>query len=86
MEDVCISEASVCSSEATRRYIRESSHLHTRRRENLKSHGIISLLFFRILCWTGAAYLLKLDSWLYKTDRFGHLLHDFEFALLLAIN
>jgi hypothetical protein len=43
-------------------------------------------LFFLIVCWTGADYLLQLDSWLHKTDWFGHLLHDFEFALLLAIN
>jgi len=38
MEAVRSSETSVCSNETTRRYIPEGSHLHTRRRDNLKSH------------------------------------------------
>jgi hypothetical protein len=37
MEAVGISETSVCS-ETARRYIPEGFHLHTHRRENLKSH------------------------------------------------
>jgi hypothetical protein len=43
MEAVHTSETSVYSNESTRRYISESSHLHTRRRQNLKSHTILSL-------------------------------------------
>jgi hypothetical protein len=38
MEAVRISETSVYSDENTRRYIPEDCKLHTRRRENLKSH------------------------------------------------
>jgi hypothetical protein len=38
MEAVRTSETSVYSSETTRHCIPEDSHLHTRRRENLKSH------------------------------------------------
>jgi hypothetical protein len=41
MEAVCTSETSVYSNETTRRYIPVDSQLHTRRRENLKSHIII---------------------------------------------
>jgi hypothetical protein len=39
MEAVRTSETSVYSNETTRRNIPEASNLHTRRRENLKSHG-----------------------------------------------
>jgi len=38
MEAVRTSETSVYYNETTRRYIPEGSNLHTRRRENLKSH------------------------------------------------
>jgi hypothetical protein len=38
MEAVRTSETSVYSNETTRHYITEGSNLHTRRRENLKSH------------------------------------------------
>jgi hypothetical protein len=38
IEAVRTSETSVYFNETTRRYIIESCHLHTRRRENLKSH------------------------------------------------
>jgi hypothetical protein len=38
MEAVCISETAVHSNETTWLYIPEDSKLHTRRRENLKSH------------------------------------------------
>jgi hypothetical protein len=38
MEEVSIFDTSVNFSHATRRNILEDSHLHTRRRENLKSH------------------------------------------------
>jgi hypothetical protein len=38
MEAVRTSETSVYLNETTRRYIPEDSKLHTRRRENLKSH------------------------------------------------
>jgi hypothetical protein len=38
MEKARTSETSVYSNETTWRYIPEGSHLHTRRRENLKSH------------------------------------------------
>jgi hypothetical protein len=40
MEAVCTSETSVHFNVSTRRYIPEDSKLHTRRRENLKSHVI----------------------------------------------
>jgi hypothetical protein len=46
MEAVRTSETSVYS-KATRRYIPEGSHLHTRRRENLKSHLTSLLLKFQ---------------------------------------
>jgi hypothetical protein len=38
MEAIRTSETSIYSNENTRRYIPEGSNLHTRRRENLKSH------------------------------------------------
>jgi hypothetical protein len=38
MEAIRTSEMLVHSNETTRRYIPEDSKLHTRRRENLKSH------------------------------------------------
>jgi hypothetical protein len=40
MEAVRISETSFYSNETTGRYITEDSHLHTRRRENLKAHRL----------------------------------------------
>jgi hypothetical protein len=40
MEAVRTSETSVYSNEITRRYIPEGSHLHNRRRENLKSYNL----------------------------------------------
>jgi hypothetical protein len=40
MEAVSTSEASVNFYRTTRCNIREDSHLHTRRRENLKSHQL----------------------------------------------
>jgi hypothetical protein len=42
MKAVRTSETSVYS-ETTRRYIPEGSHVHARRRENLKSHKIVGL-------------------------------------------
>jgi hypothetical protein len=47
MEAVRASGKSVYSNEITRRYIPEGSQLHTRRRENLKSH--VLLLVYLIL-------------------------------------
>jgi hypothetical protein len=44
MGAVRTSETPVCSNEATRRYIPEGSHVHTRRRENMKSHILQSCL------------------------------------------
>jgi hypothetical protein len=41
MEKVPASETSVYFNETTRRYIPDGCHLHTRRRENLKSHELI---------------------------------------------
>jgi hypothetical protein len=38
MGAVCTCETLVYSNETTRRYVAEGSHLHARRRENLKSH------------------------------------------------
>jgi hypothetical protein len=43
LEALRTSETSVCSNETTRRYITESSNIHTRRRENLKSHFVITV-------------------------------------------
>jgi hypothetical protein len=51
MEAVRTSETSV-SSETTRRYIPEDSDLHTRRRENLKSH----------IVWGGGATVSQLGT------------------------
>jgi hypothetical protein len=45
MEAVRTSETSVYSNETTWRYIPEGSHIHTRRRENLKAHT--NMLFFQ---------------------------------------
>jgi len=42
MEAARTSETSVDIQLRTRQYIPEDSELHTRRRENLKSHGIIA--------------------------------------------
>jgi hypothetical protein len=42
MEAVRTSETSVYSNETTRRCIPESCHLHTRRRENLKSRKTVA--------------------------------------------
>jgi len=50
MEVVRTSETSVNFNETTRRYIPEDSKLHTRRRENLKSH--ILLHFFGLSAYT----------------------------------
>jgi hypothetical protein len=44
MEAVRASETSICSNETTRRYIPEGFNLHTRRRENMKSHFIHFIL------------------------------------------
>jgi hypothetical protein len=52
MEAVLTSETSVFFNEITRRYIPESYHLHTRRRENIKSH-IFCLLHICDFCKTG---------------------------------
>jgi hypothetical protein len=43
MEAVCTSETSVCVNETTQHCIPEGYHLHTRRRENLKSHDLLTL-------------------------------------------
>jgi len=64
MEAVRTSETSVHSNETTRLYISEDSKLHTRRRENLKSHkgpltmrhiillhNIQSVLDIFAMCW-----------------------------------
>jgi hypothetical protein len=45
MEAVSTFEMLVYSNETTWRYIPEDSHIHTRRRENLKAHKI--MLFFQ---------------------------------------
>jgi hypothetical protein len=44
MEAASISETSVNFYQTTRRYIPEDSYLHTRRRENLKSHPVTLLV------------------------------------------
>jgi hypothetical protein len=44
MEAACTSGTSVDIYLATRQYIPEDSELHTRRRENLKSHTVITFL------------------------------------------
>jgi hypothetical protein len=44
MEEVRASETSVYYNETTRRYILEGCHLHTRRREDLKSHILVRTL------------------------------------------
>jgi hypothetical protein len=47
MEAVRTSETSVNFNVTTRRYVpQDSSKLHTRRRENLKSHNIFFMLMF----------------------------------------
>jgi hypothetical protein len=46
MEAVCASETSVNIYLTTHQYILEDYKLHTRRRENLKSHIDLKLLYF----------------------------------------
>jgi hypothetical protein len=53
MEAVSTSKTSVSLYQTTRRNIPEDSHLHTRRRENLKLHQLLKLidnLAFSLLC------------------------------------
>jgi hypothetical protein len=52
MEVVRTSETSVYSNEITRRYILEVSHLHTRRRQNLKSYCYLSLTVLLDQCFS----------------------------------
>jgi hypothetical protein len=47
MEAASTSETSVNFYQTTRRYNREDSHLHTRRRENLKSHNFTLNLIYK---------------------------------------
>jgi hypothetical protein len=61
MEAVLISETSVNFKVTTRRYIPEDSELHTRRRENLKSHTFILFLFGRTYV-TALEQILKLST------------------------
>jgi hypothetical protein len=49
MEAASTSQTSVNSYQTTRRNIQEDSHLHIRRRENLKSHRIFSLFVIQLL-------------------------------------
>jgi hypothetical protein len=57
------SETSVNFYESTRRNIPEDGHLHTSRRENLKSHIIILLRArmyeFRISTWTNLDFMIS---------------------------
>jgi hypothetical protein len=46
MEEVLTSETSVNFYETARRNIPEDCHLHTRRRENLKSHKALQNMYF----------------------------------------
>jgi hypothetical protein len=71
MEAVRTSETSVCSNETTRRYMPEETELHSRRRENLKSHnGIISIPnsmtaveLFSNFCVTETITCMTTDRW-----------------------
>jgi hypothetical protein len=54
MEAILISEISVCFNVTTRRYIPEDSKLHTRRRENLKSHWHVNCIYI-----LGLLYIVK---------------------------
>jgi hypothetical protein len=51
-EAVCYSETSVYFNDTTRRYIPESYHLQSRRRQNLKSHNIFLAFFLnpKLIC------------------------------------
>jgi hypothetical protein len=46
MEAGSVSETSVNFYQTTRRFIPEDSHLHARRRENLKTHVLTSVSIF----------------------------------------
>jgi hypothetical protein len=46
MEVAHVSEISVRSKETTWRYIADGSHIHARRRENLKSHMMSAMFKF----------------------------------------
>jgi hypothetical protein len=80
MEAVHTSETSVYSSATTRRYIPEGSHLHTRRRENLKSHILLIVLLIAIDLYVVRLELLgQLSS---RNWSFRPFLGQNEFTLL----
>jgi hypothetical protein len=68
MEAISTPETSVSIYQTARRNIPEDSHLHTRRRENLKSHNLFHLLFFY--------RILEYFSFKFKTKEQNYLLSD----------
>jgi predicted P-loop ATPase/GTPase len=59
MEAARTSEKSVEIQLRTWQYIPEDSELHTRRRENLKSHMLTSVLLFACETWKSTKKILK---------------------------
>jgi len=69
MEAVRNSETSVYSKETTWRYIPEDSNLHTRRRENLKSHMLRDLTMKTVFsCFRFSSKLFRTSAGFLNRD------------------
>jgi hypothetical protein len=69
METASTSETSVQFNVTTRRYIPEDSKLHTRRRENLKSH--IVTMHFGFLCFSAIISLNNVNKLIIVMVKYG---------------
>jgi hypothetical protein len=76
MEAVRTSETLVNIYLTTRKYISEDSKLHTRRRENLKSHIVVRVLIFTFID-------TKLEDRMFWTEWYQSISH-FNFLLTLS--
>jgi hypothetical protein len=80
MEAVSSSETSVSNNQSTRCYIPEDHHLHTRRRENLKSHPLKFCSFVRNLA---THFVASLFRYLVITSLHNYNLHEKEEGVLM---
>jgi hypothetical protein len=69
MEGVHTSETSVNIYLTTRQYIPEDSKLHTRRRENLKSHTN-NVAYLHLKWWCGVFLWIYEQGFMYNSERF----------------
>jgi hypothetical protein len=82
MEAVSASETSVYSMDTRRRYIPENSNLHTRLRENLKSHSQVNIgKWNETVSRFGLIRELKFSD--YRSSL--SIRHNFQINLLLAL-